>query len=196
MKYYNKEYNFIQSTPAPGLLEFPDELMSEFYKQDKRAAGFVNIVDDGKRVTSCVWDEEEYQEWCKENPEPDYLEENKKNKIEDSKKQLETYLLNNPIQWTDGLYYSITQKKQNQLTSKILSATLAKTMSQPYNLTWNSTGEICKTWELEELSALAFAIDERVTKLVTYQQTQEVAIRNCNSQKELDAIIIDYDSVK
>lgn len=108
MKYYNKEYNFIQSTPAPGLLEFPDELMSEFYKQDKRAAGFVNIVDDGKRVTSCVWDEEEYQEWCKENPEPDYLEENKKNKIEDSKKQLETYLLNNPIQWTDGLYYSIT----------------------------------------------------------------------------------------
>lgn len=127
---------------------------------------------------------------------PNYIEFCKKNKIEDSKKQLEIYLLNNPIQWTDGLYYSITQEKQNQLTSKILSATLAKTMSQPYNLTWNSTGEICKTWELEELSALAFAIDERVTKLVTYQQTQEVAIRNCNSQEELNLIVIDYDSVK
>lgn len=196
MYYYNKKANFIQSAQAPGLLEFPDEFISIFYPFDKRVAGFVDITDDGKKVTSCIWNEEKYQEWCKENPEPNYLEENKKNKIEDSKKQLETYLLNNPIQWTDGLYYSITQEKQNQLTSKILSATLAKTMSQPYNLTWNSTGEICKTWELEELSALAFAIDERVTKLVTYQQTQEVAIRNCNSQKELDAIIIDYDSVK
>lgn len=196
MYYYNKKANFIQSAQAPGLLEFPDEFISIFYPFDKRVAGFVDITDDGKKVTSCVWNEEKYQEWCKENPEPDYLEESKKNKIEDSKKQLETYLLNNPIQWTDGLYYSITQEKQNQLTSKILSATLAKTMSQPYNLTWNSTGEICKTWELEELSALAFAIDERVTKLVTYQQTQEVAIRNCNSQEELNLIVIDYDSVK
>ena len=196
MYYYNKKANFIQYAQAPGLLECPDEFISIFYPFDKRVAGFVDIVDDGKKVTSCVWNEEKYQEWCKENPEPDYLEENKKNKIEDSKKQLETYLLNNPIQWTDGLYYSITQEKQSQLTSKILSATLAKTMSQPYNLTWNSTGEICKTWELEELSALAFAIDERVTKLVTYQQTQEVAIRNCNSQEELNLIVIDYDSVK
>lgn len=196
MYYYNKKANFIQSAQAPGLLEFPDEFISIFYPFDKRVAGFVDITDDGKKVTSCIWNEEKYQEWCKENPEPNYLEENKKNKIEDSKKQLETYLLNNPIQWTDGLYYSITQEKQNQLTSKILSATLAKTMSQPYNLTWNSTGEICKTWELEELSALAFAIDERVTKLVTYQQTQEVAIRNCNSQEELNLIVIDYDSVK
>lgn len=69
MNYYNKKYNFIQSTPAPGLLEFPDEFMSEFYKEGKRAAGFVTIIDDGHTVTSCVWDEEAYQAWAAENPE-------------------------------------------------------------------------------------------------------------------------------
>ena len=74
MNYYNKETNFIQSTPAPGLLEFPDEFMSIFYPSDKRAAGFVTIEDDGQRVTSCVWDEAAYQEWCESNsilPEPE-----------------------------------------------------------------------------------------------------------------------------
>lgn len=74
MQYYNKKVNFIQSTPAHGLLEFPDEFMPVFYPSDKRAAGFVTIEDDGQRVTSCVWDEEEYQAWCAENPAPDALE--------------------------------------------------------------------------------------------------------------------------
>ncbi len=69
MKYYNKEYNFIQSTPAPGLLEFPDSFMPEYFKEGKRAAGFVDTTDDGKTVTSCVWNEEAYQAWCEENPE-------------------------------------------------------------------------------------------------------------------------------
>lgn len=74
MNYYNKETNFIQSTPAPGLLEFPDEFMPIFYQSDKRAAGFVTITDDGTTVTSCVWDEEAYQKWCEENPEQPYPE--------------------------------------------------------------------------------------------------------------------------
>lgn len=69
MYYYNKEFNSIQSTPAGGLLEFPDMFMPEFYKDGKRAAGFVKITDNGTRVTSCVWDEEAYQAWCEENPE-------------------------------------------------------------------------------------------------------------------------------
>lgn len=128
-------------------------------------------------------------------PEYDFLPDRKAEKIKQSKVDLAIYLEKNPIQWTDGNYYSITQEKQNQLTSKILSATLAQSLSQEYNLTWNSTGEVCKSWTLEELSALAFAIDERVTKLVTYQQEKEVEINNCQTEEELNNIIIDYDSV-
>lgn len=68
--YLSKESMSIQSTPAPGLLVFPDEFLPEFFKDGKRAAGFVAIEDDGETVTSCQWDEDAYQEWCEANPEP------------------------------------------------------------------------------------------------------------------------------
>ena len=73
MLYYNKKHNCIQSTSAPGILDFPGSFMQEFYKEGKRAAGFVIITDDGTTVTSCEWDEEAYQAWCSENPEPELV---------------------------------------------------------------------------------------------------------------------------
>lgn len=124
------------------------------------------------------------------------LESIKAERIAQSKTDLDTYLLEHPLQWTDGEYYAITAEKQNQLTSKIMAATMAQTMSTDYTLTWNSTGEVCKEWTLPDLYALAFAIDARVTSLVTYQQTKEVEICNAESMEELDAIVIDYDSVE
>ena len=42
---------------------------------------------------------------------------------------------------------------------------------------------------------MAFAIDARVTALVTYQQTQEVAMRDAENMEALEAIVVDYDSV-
>lgn len=196
MNYYNKETNNIQSTKFPGALIFPDEFLDEYRQQGKRAWGFVRITDDGTTVTSCEWDEDAYQKWCDENPEPGTLAENKSIRIQQSKDDLDTYLETHPMLWTDGQYYSITKEKQNQLTSKIMAATMAQTLSHPYKLTWNSTGEVCKEWTLIDLSALAFAIDQRVTSLVTYQQTQEVAMRNAETQEDLDTIVVDYDSVK
>ena len=97
------------------------------------------------------------------------LDAEKARRIQQSKSDLETYLLEHPLQWTDDEYYAITAEKQNQLTSKIMAATMAQTMSTDYTLTWNSTGDICKEWTLQDLSALAFAIDARVTSLVSYQ---------------------------
>ena len=129
-------------------------------------------------------------------PDPDELfAQEKETRIQQSKTDLAAYLEANPLLWTDGEYYSITAERQAQLTSKIMAATMAQNLSQPYTLTWNSTGEVCKAWTLQDLSALAFAIDARVTALVTYQQTQEVAMRNAATQEELDAIVVDYDTV-
>ena len=188
-------YSNLQSNPAPGLVLFPDQFMPEFFKEGKRCAGCVDIEHNGEKVTSCVWNEEKYQTWVEANPEPDTLSENKLARIAQSKADLATYLESHPIQWTDGNYYSITAEKQAQLTSKIMAATMAQTLSQPYTLTWNSTGDVCTEWELADLSALAFAIDQRVTALVSYQQTQEVAMRNAETQEALDVIVVDYDSV-
>ena len=58
-----------QSNYAPGLVLLPDEFLPEYIKEGKRAAGFVKIEHDGTKVTSCVWDEEAYQQWCEANPE-------------------------------------------------------------------------------------------------------------------------------
>ena len=187
-----------QSNYAPGLLYFPDEFLSEYFKEGKRAAGFVKIEHDGTKVTSCVWDEEAYQKWAEENPEmePDTLTASKIARIQQSKTDLAEYLATHPLQWMDGNYYSITAEKQAQLTSKIMAATIAAQTSIPYTLTWNSTGEVCKEWTLQDLFALAFAIDKRVTALVSYQQTQEVAMRNAETQDELDGIVVDYDTVQ
>lgn len=196
MHYYNAQANFIQSTPFPGALIFPDFFIPVYFTENKRAAGFVKITDDGATVTSCVWDEESYQAWCEANPEPDYLSENKAARIAQSKSDLAAYLESHPLLWMDGEYYSITAEKQAQLTSKIMAATMAQTLSTEYTLTWNSTGEVCKEWTLQDLSALAFAIDARVTALVTYQQTQEVAMRNAATLEDLEAIVVDYDSVE
>ena len=129
-----------------------------------------------------------------ERPAPD-LEPIKAERIAQSKSDLNTYLLEHPLLWTDGEYYAITAEKQNQLTSKIMAATMAQTMSTDYTLTWNSTGEVCKEWALPDLYALAFAIDARVTALVTYQQTKEVAMRNAETMEELEAITVNYDEV-
>lgn len=126
---------------------------------------------------------------------PVATEESKSQRIAQSKSDLAAYLESHPLLWTDGEYYAITAEKQAQLTSKIMAATMARTLSTDYHLTWNSTGEVCKEWTLQDLSTLAFAIDARVTALVTYQQTQEVKMRNATTQEELDAIVVDYDTV-
>lgn len=124
------------------------------------------------------------------------LEEAKAARIQQSKDDLDAYLEGHPITWTDGNQYSITREKQQQLTSKILSATIAAQTSTPYELTWNATGEECSPWTLENLAALAFTIDARVTALVSYQQAQEVAMREAATQEALEAIEVDYDTVQ
>ena len=111
-------------------------------------------------------------------------------RISKSKADLSDYLEAHPLLWTDGEYYSITAEKQNQLMGTLAAAEIDK---QPPE--WNSSGGVCKAWAFEDLSALAVAIKDRVKSLVKYQQTQEVAMRNATTIEELDAIVVDYDSV-
>lgn len=140
---------------------------------------------------------EELTAWEAEHPAPAVdLDAEKVRRIQQSNDDLENYLLAHPLQWTDGEYYAITQKKQNQLTSKINVAQAKAQLGIPYELKWNTTGEVCVEWELADLMALAFAIDDRVTKLVEYQQTKEIEIKNAGTIEELNAIEVDYGTVR
>lgn len=138
--------------------------------------------------------------WITQNEINEYLINNldiiKKIKIFESKYNLDNYLKLHPLQWTDNKYYTITFDKTQQLTSKLLSATFAQQTGTPYDLKWNDTEQVCEPWTLENLTALAFAIDARVTALVTYQQEKERQIRDAETLEKINSIIIDYDEVK
>lgn len=170
-----------------GYLWWPDYLEKDTFKQYQ---GFVTLKVARGTVVSCTPNQPAFEAWQAEQ-----LAARKVERIAESKAQLSDYLLCHPMQWTDGQYYAITAEKQQQLTSKIMSATLAAQTSTPYSLTWNATGEECQAWTLENLTALAFAIDARVTSLVSYQQAQEVAMREASTLEALEAIPVDYDSV-
>lgn len=177
------------------MVQLPDgwAIISENLETPSTFPFVKNLVqDDAGVVIGWEPDQEAYEAaMAAANPLSGAIE----SRIAQSKADLATYLETHPISWTDGEQYSITAEKQAQLTSKIMAATMAQTLSQPYTLTWNSTGQVCREWTLQDLSALAFAIDARVTALVSYQQTQEVAMRNAASREELDAIVVDYESV-
>ena len=187
-------YQNVKCEPFPGCLPLTDGQAAVLIQYN----GFVTITQEpdeeveGSSVTVAP-DVEAWEAWKAEQPDP--LDALKASSIAKSKTDLAAYLAAHPLQWTDGEYYSITAEKQQQLTSKIMAATMAQTLSVSYTLTWNSTGEVCREWTLQDLSALAFAIDARVTSLVSYQQTQEVAMRNAATEEELNAIVVDYDSV-
>jgi hypothetical protein len=126
---------------------------------------------------------------------PNKLLELKQVKVSHSKQQLEEFLQNNPLQFTDGKFYSVTKEKQTLLANALQVYQMKVQAGLPSALKWNATGEECTEWTLEDLSALALAIADYVEPLVTKQQALEVQIRNAETLEELDLIKIDYEEV-
>ncbi len=111
--------------------------------------------------------------------------------IAQSKVDLAAYLEAHPLQWTDGQRYSITAEKQSQLIGTVVAA---QADGRPPE--WNSTGGVCREWDIAELVALSVAIKTRVKALVKYQQAQEIAMSNAATLEELESVVVDYDSVE
>lgn len=159
-------------------------------------AGAAGLISPKWDVDTSAWIEaatgEEIAAWEAEHPDPNAktLAEEKAERIQQSKADLEAYLEAHPITWTDGETYSITQEKQNQLMGTIAAAQID---GQPPE--WNTTGGVCRAWDLTELCALAVAIKDRVKALVKYQQAKEVAMREATTLEELEGVNVDYDEV-
>ena len=81
----------------------------------------------------------------------------------------------------------MTEEKQNQLTSTLMAAQLDGKKPE-----WNTSGGVCKEWELSELSSLAIAIKNCVKILVKYQQSKEIEIQASTTIAEVEQIEIDY----
>ena len=131
-----------------------------------------------------------------ENPDyilPDTLSPLKDAKVAESKTKLTEWLANNPLLFSDGKYYSVTEEKQALLNSNLASYERATNAGIEYPLKWNSTGEECIEWTYENLVALSLTIAAYVAPKVSQQQSIEIAIKSCETVEELEGIVISYD---
>nr|DAI99495.1 MAG TPA: protein of unknown function (DUF4376) [Caudoviricetes sp.] len=180
---------YIKITPELGkILLLNNEKVNEVLLRgdDTKTLASITEVDDATYVPP----EEEPGETI------DPLATLKKNQVALSKKNLAKYLEEHPLlsncKYEEGRYYNVTAEKQQQLTSKVLMATMYAQAGMPYNLTWNDTGDICESWELSQLQQLSMEIDAYVTPLVSLQQTMEVTINDCVTQEEVLAVNVEY----
>lgn len=114
-------------------------------------------------------------------------------KIAKSKAKLAEWLNANPMLYSDGKFYSVTEEKQALLNSNLASFERATNANIDYPLKWNSTGAECTEWTYENLLALSLAIAAYVAPKVAAQQVIEIQINNCATMEELDSIVVNYD---
>lgn len=129
----------------------------------------------------------------KERAQGKSLEECKEEKIARSKLMLSEWLANNPMLYSDGNYYSVTEEKQSLLNSNLASYERATAAGLDYPLKWNSTGAECTEWEYADLIALSLSIAAYVAPKVSTQQAVEVQIRACETKEEVDSVMISYE---
>ena len=117
----------------------------------------------------------------------------KLNRIQESKIELGQWLIDNPMQFTDGKFYSVTEEKQALLNGNLASYERATKAGIDYPLKWNSTGEECVEWSYEDLITLSLSIAAYVAPKVAIQQSIEIAIKECDTIEEIENIVVDYD---
>ena len=124
------------------------------------------------------------------------IESHKTKRIQESKILLAKWLNDNPILYTDGKYYSVTEEKQALLNGNLASYERAKSVGIEYPLKWNSTGSSCLEWEYNDLLTLSLTIAAYVAPKVAIQQNIELDIKACETMDEINAVVIDYDEAK
>jgi hypothetical protein len=128
---------------------------------------------------------------------PDYtdnsLQFKKESLIAESKLKLAEWLNDNPMLYSDGNFYSVTEEKQTLLNSNLTSYERATSAGIAYPLKWNSTGAECVEWTYDDLVELSLAIAAYVAPKVAMQQAVELQIKACETMEQLNEVVIDYD---
>lgn len=125
------------------------------------------------------------------------FEQSKVLKVGESKMLLESFLEANPLKSTchngvEGIY-TITSEKQTLMSNNYLTYMIAKQTGIETELTWNESGKECEPWTETEFLQLVMEVQAYVKPLVSLQQKYEVAIMACETQEELDAIVLGYE---
>lgn len=125
------------------------------------------------------------------------LTEAKKDRVEESKKMLESFFTNHPLVSSchsgAPAYYTVTLEKQQQMANQYMTYQMEKEINPEAVLTWNESGEECEPWTEEEFIQLVLEAKAYVYPAVSYQQTIEKTIKNCKTLDELENVVIDYE---
>lgn len=163
---------------------YPQEFVKKLVAVDDDEAVSVGMLYDGRSFTTIM---------ALAAPKYETLEAEKTAKIKASKIKLADWLAVNPMTFTDGKKYSVTEEKQALLNSNLASYERAKAAGIDYPLKWNASGEECTEWTYENLVALSLSIAEYVSTKVARQQAIEIRIKAAQSSAELQEIVICYD---
>lgn len=122
------------------------------------------------------------------------LEEYKDKCQAENKEALAEFLKNNPILWTDGLYYGVTQEDQNEMSLDFTTYQLKKNMGDiNWNLQWHSIKSDCRDFTEEEFLGLMNAIIEFVYPYRQLEMKYKEAIYSATSKEEVKEVEINYD---
>lgn len=109
-----------------------------------------------------------------------------------NKTELAKYLERNPLEWTDGEYYGVTQEDQIEMLTD-LNAYNLKIQSDPdWKLEWHNIKKACREFTVEEFGQLLTAIIDYVYPLRRKQESFKQAIYDATSKDAVLAVKINY----
>lgn len=173
-----------EDIPLPDeCLVFPERFLTKYYKNGSNIAGFVNITDDGTTVTSCVWNEDAYQAWLAEQPDPlDALREFKEEEL--SAACNAAIVAGMDVETTQGAeHFSLQETDQINLTTAY-NAILSGARSYPYH----ADGALCRMFTAEEITAISNASIAHKLYHTTLCNHLLTWVRRAETEEELDSI--------
>lgn len=112
---------------------------------------------------------------------------------EENKDSLRQFLLNNPLLWTDGNYYGVTQDDQNEMIADKTAYEFKQSIGQTdWKLEWHNIKHSCREFAVEEFAALLNAIIDFVYPYRKLQEAYKEQIYSCTSKEQLIEITLEY----
>lgn len=121
------------------------------------------------------------------------LDEYKNYRQEENKALLAKFLKENPILWTDGLYYGVTQEDQNEMNLDLSTYQFKQSIGDTeWKLQWHSVKSDCRDFTMEEFGALLNAIVNFVYPYRQLEMQYKEAIYSATTKEDISAVELIY----
>lgn len=164
---------------------YPDELFNEFYRSDKRVAGFVNIeVDEASKiVTNVVWNDEAYNAYVATLPDPAIEAKNKKiAEITDGCNQ--AINAGTDVKLNRGTKkFSYTVEDQSNI-SEMYMAVVGGATEYPYH----ANGEACEVYSAEDVVKIYSTLSLYKTSQITYNNQLKQYVNSLTTVEQIETV--------